>query len=395
METNHFLVADCVFLFWTYLPFIPHKPMKTVILFVFFNCFFSTVAFSEASLEKPIKIAMAGLSHGHSGWIFQNHFQGDFNLVGVFETDTALINEFIDRYKLQKDLFYTDLTKMLDDQKPDGLLAFGPISEHLSVVQAAAPRGIHVMVEKPLAINMEQAQEMKKLAEENKIQLLTNFETSWYPSTMKSIQIGSQGNENFGQLRKAVFHHGHKGPKEIGVGPEFLNWLTDPEQNGGGALVDFGCYGANIMTTLTHGVEPISVTAVTQTHKPEIYPLVEDEATIIVTYPNAQAIIQGSWNWPFDRKDMEIYGERGYVIAADKNTMKFRYADSGKEKTVLVSQEETGVYVNPFAYFVEVISGKIQPEPFGLYSLENNMMVVRILDAAKKSAATGKTVYFE
>jgi len=369
--------------------------MKNAILFFLFTAFFSNFSFSQDGLNKPVKLAMAGLSHGHSGWIFQKQFQGDFELLGVFETDTALIQEFISRYKLPKDLFYTDLAKMLDDQKPDGVLAFGPISEHLSVVQAAAPRGIHVMVEKPLAINMEQAQEMKKLAEENKIQLLTNFETSWYPSTGKSLQIALEENENFGQLRKAVFHHGHKGPKEIGVGPEFLSWLTDPEQNGGGALVDFGCYGANIMTTLTQGMEPLSVTAVTQTHKPEIYPLVEDEATIIVTYPNAHAIIQGSWNWPFDRKDMEIYGERGYVIAADKNTMKFRYADSAKEESVLVSQEETGVYVNPFAYFVDVISGKIQPEPFGLYSLENNMMVVKILDAAKKSAATGKTVYFE
>lgn len=342
-----------------------------------------------------MKLAMAGLSHGHSGWIFQKHFQGDFELVGVFETDTALINNFIDKYKLSKDLFYTDLSEMLDHQKPEGLLAFGPISQHLGVVQAAAPRGIHVMVEKPLALNMEHAQEMKRLAVENNIQLLTNFETSWYPSTVKSIQIALEKNENFGYLRKAVFHHGHKGPKEIGVGPEFLSWLTDPEQNGGGALVDFGCYGANIMTTLTKGEEPISVTAVTQTHKPEIYPMVDDEATIIVTYPSAQAIIQGSWNWPFDRKDMEIYGERGYVFAMDKNTMKFRYADSAKEETVLVSQEETGVYVNPFAYFVDVISGKIKPEPFGLYSIENNIMVVRILDASKESAATGKTIYFE
>lgn len=369
--------------------------MKTGILFVFISCFFFTVTFSSAAIVKPSKLAMAGLSHGHAGWIFQKHFQGDFELVGVFETDTVLIQEFINRYHLQKDLFYTDLAEMLDDQKPDGLLAFGPISQHLSVVQLAAPRGIHVMVEKPLALNMEHAQEMKRLALENKIHLLTNFETSWYPSTAKSIQISLEENENFGQLRKAVFHHGHKGPKEIGVGPEFLSWLTDPEQNGGGALVDFGCYGANIMTTLTQGVKPISVTAVTQTHKPEIYPLVDDEATIIVIYPNSQAIIQGSWNWPFDRKDMEIYGERGYVIASDKNTMKFRYANSGKEETTFVSQEETEVYVNPFAYFVDVISGKIQPEPYGLYSLENNMMVVRILDAAKKSAETGKTVYFE
>ncbi len=78
----------------------------------------------------------------------------------------------------------------------------------------------------------------------------------------------------------------------------FFKWLTDPVQNGGGALMDFGCYGANLMTYLMKGQQPLSVTAVTQHFKPEVYPKVDDEATIIVTYPTAQCIIQGSWNWP-------------------------------------------------------------------------------------------------
>jgi hypothetical protein len=51
---------------------------------------------------------------------------------------------------------------------------------------------------------------------------------------------------------------------------------------------------------------PLTVTAVTQQIKPEIYPRVDDEATIILTYLHAQGILQASWNWPFDRKDMEV-----------------------------------------------------------------------------------------
>ena len=93
--------------------------------------------------------------------------------------------------------------------------------------------------------------------------------------------------------------------------PEFLSWLTDPEKNGAGALFDFGCYGANLMTWLMNNQRPTSVTAVTQTIKPNIYKQVDDEATIIMEYPSAQAIIQASWNWPYSRKDMEIYGKTG------------------------------------------------------------------------------------
>ena len=96
--------------------------------------------------------------------------------------------------------------------------------------------------------------------------------------------------------------------------PEFLSWLTDPKLNGAGALFDFGCYGAGLMTWLMNGEKPLTVTAVTQQIKPEIYPKVDDEATIIITYPKAQAIIQASWNWPFDRKDMEVYGATGSVM---------------------------------------------------------------------------------
>ncbi len=127
-----------------------------------------------------------------------------------------------------------------------------------------------------------------------------------------------------GKLRKVVIHDGHQGPKEIGCDKYFLDWLTDPVLNGGGAIVDFGCYGANLMTALTNGQKPISVTAVTRQFKPDVYPKVDDDATIIVSYPESECIIQASWNWPFNRKDMEIYGNTGYIYALNKSDMKIR-----------------------------------------------------------------------
>ena len=115
--------------------------------------------------------------------------------------------------------------------------------------------------------------------------MLTDFETSWYPTTVKAYELVNDSNY-IGKIKKVVIHDGHQGPKEIGVNKEFFNWLTDPVQNGGGALMDFGCYGANLMTYLMHGQQPVSVTAVTQHFKPGIYPKVDDEATIIVSYPD-------------------------------------------------------------------------------------------------------------
>lgn len=341
--------------------------------------------------DHPLRLAVAGITHGHVPWILGRKGKTDVTLAGIYEPNTELASRYAKTYNLSTDLFYTDLNKMLDAVKPEAVVAFGSVYEHMAAVEACAPRGIHVMVEKPLATNNEHAARMQQLANKYHIYLLTNYETSWYPTTEKTYRLINDSNYA-GGIKKVVFHHGHQGPKEINVNKEFFAWLTDPVQNGGGALIDFGCYGANIMTYLMHGQDPVSVTAVTQHFKPAIYPKVDDEATIVVSYPNAQCIIQASWNWPFNRKDMEVYGQTGYVITKDDTNMRMRNPNSDGEQNIKVTTNEIPVYTDPFSYFADVIRGKIKVPENGLYSLENNVKVVRILDAARESAKTGKAV---
>jgi len=348
-------------------------------------------ATAQSTPHKPVRIAVAGITHGHAGFILGRKPKPDIELVGIYEPNTDLAKHHAQSFGIKPGLFYTDLNKMLEVVKPEAVVAFGSIYEHMAVVEACAPKGIHVMVEKPLATNLAHAQRMEALATKNNIHLLTNYETSWYPTTEKAYQLANDSNY-FGAIKKVVIHDGHKGPREIGVGKEFLDWLTDPVQNGGGALIDFGCYGANLMTYLMRGEPPVSVTAVTQQFKPAIYPKVDDEATIIVTYPSAQCIIQASWNWPFGRKDMEVYGETGYVFAVNNTTMRLRNNEKEPERTLQISAKEMGVYEDPISYFADVIRSKIQVPKNGLYSLENNVTVCKILEAARESARTGKTV---
>ena len=348
-------------------------------------------AHAQLTTHAPLRLAVAGITHGHVPWILGRKEKSDVTLVGIYEPNTELAQRYAENYNLNTNLFYNDLNKMLDAVKPEAVVAFGSIYEHMAAVEACAPKGIHVMVEKPLATNNGHAKKMELLAKRYKIFLLTNYETSWYPTTEKTYQLVNDSNY-VGEIKKVVIHDGHQGPKEIGVNKEFLDWLTDPVQNGGGALIDFGCYGANLMTYLMRGQEPVSVTAVTQQFKPHIYPHVDDEATIIVAYPGAQCIIQASWNWPFGRKDMEVYGETGYIIAANNTTMRLRNKESNSERSIQVTSKEVGVYEDPFSYFADVIRGRIQIAKNGLYSLENNLTVVKILDAARESAKTGKTI---
>ncbi len=347
--------------------------------------------YAQPSNTTPLRVAVAGISHGHVGWILGRKNKTDIELVGIYETNRDLAEKYSKQFGFSNNLLYADLEKMLDAVKPEAVVAFGSIYDHLAVVEACAPRGIHVMVEKPLAVGLKHALRMEFLAKKYSIHLLTNYETSWYPTTEKSWQLVNDSNF-IGQIKKVVFHHGHQGPKEIGVSKEFLEWLTDPIQNGGGALIDFGCYGANLMTYLSKGAKPVSVTAVTRQFKPTVYPKVDDEATIIVTYPGAQAILQASWNWPFGRKDMEIYGDSGYIIAKNNHDLVLRNNTIKSDSPRQVTEKDISVYSDPFSYLADVIRGKIKMPDYGLYSLPNNVMVVRILEAAKESAKSGKTV---
>lgn len=348
---------------------------------------------AQSTSSAPVRVAVAGITHGHVSWILSRK-KSNVILIGIYEPNIELAHRLAKQYGLSTSLIYNDLDKMLDAVKPEAVVAFGSIYEHMKVVEAAAPRHIDVMVEKPLATTLEQALKMEKLAKKFNIKLLTDFETSWYPSTVKTYDLVNDSNY-VGQIKKVVIHDGHQGPKEIGVSKEFLEWLTDPVQNGGGALIDFGCYGANLMTYLMNGRQPVSVTAVTQQFKPNIYTKVDDEATIIVTYPTAQCIIQGSWNWPFGRKDMEVYGQTGYVITVNNSDMRLRAQPDSIEHTRKVTANEVAVYEDPFDYLADVIRNKITVPENGVYALKTNVTVVRILEAARESAKTGKTVYLK
>jgi predicted dehydrogenase len=243
------------------------------------------------------------------------------------------------------------------------------------------------MVEKPLAATLGEAREMEQLARQYNIKVLTNYETTWYPSYYDVYN--AINNDSIGQIKKMVFHDGHQGPKEIGCSPEFLSWLTDPVLNGAGALNDFGCYGANLMTWIMKGHRPTAVTAITRRYKPDTYPKVEDDATFIVEYPEATGIIEASWNWPFSIKDMEVFGETGYLHALDDRNIISRNREKiwGSKRA-----EALPVPINdPMIYLSAVLNHQL-PGTDDLSSLKYNMIVMEILDAAKRSAATGKRI---
>jgi predicted dehydrogenase len=214
--------------------------------------------------------------------------------------------------------------------------------------------------------------------------ILTNYETSWYASVREAQRLVACGER--APLRRMVFRHGHKGPREIGCSPEFVAWLTNPAENGGGALVDFGCYGAILATWMMSGERPTSITASAATLKPHTYPDVDDDATIVLTYPGVTAVLQASWAWTHDNKEMDLYTERGSIHARKWEDLEIRDPDKPAKKTRPPSLPES--LDDEWTYLRQVVRGQCPVDP--LSSLELNVVAVEILDNARRIVATQK-----
>lgn len=340
--------------------------------------------------EPPLRVGVIGLVHTHVHWILGREDQGDIEIVGIVEPNRELAAQYSLQHGYSMDIVYNTIEEMVAAQHPQAVTAFNTIYDHLSVVEYCAPRGIHVMVEKPLAVSWEHAQQMAALAQKHNIHLLTNYETSWYGSNEEAFDLHHE-QHTIGDLRHLVFYTGHPGPIEIGCNPEFVEWLIDPALNGGGALTDFGCYGANLTTWLMQGEAPISVTCITQQIKPHLYPKVEDEATIIIAYPKTQVVIQASWNWSHNRKEMEIYGTNGYIFCKNGTDMVIMEEEAKGPQAHRAEPLSPGLH-DPFAYLSQVVQNGYTVNPWDVSALTNNLRVMQILEAAKVSAQTGKTV---
>jgi len=346
---------------------------------------------ARAQEKPPLRLAIAGLVHGHvSGFLRGAQGRRDVQIAAVFDPDPALLRSYGERYNIPDATRFTDLTTMLDRVKPEAIASFTNTRDHAAVVELAAPRHVHVMMEKPLAVGNADAQRIRRAAAAGGIQVLVNYETTWYPSHGAMWTLLKE-RRAAGDIRKMVAMDGHNGPKAINVQPEFLDWLSDPVRNGGGALFDFGCYGANLMTWMMDGQRPLAVTGVTQHFQPDVYPRVDDEATILVEYPRAQGIIQASWNWPVNRKDFEVYGERGLAIATGGTGLRVALPDQPEH--AVTPEARPPDERDSISHLIAVARGARPPN--ALSSLENNLVVTEILEAARESARTHTRVLLD
>ena len=359
----------------------------------FFRLAISIVALLSAipslAQEGKIRVAVVGLDHDHVWGLLgdlANDPQSDF--VAIAESNPELVSKA--KAKVPASLkFYSDYVRMLDEAKPEAVIITTENDKHLDIVRECAKRHINVSMEKPMATNAADARTMERLADDAGIKLMVNYWNAWVPPSHALFHRVKSG--EIGPVHKIIVQYGHQGPKEIGVSPQFADWLYDPAKNGGGALMDFGCYGAEWALWLKG--KPTRVYATARTLKTEQHNRVEDDATIVLDYPDATVLVEPSWDWPYGMDRVYVFGAKGSLLAT-RDDLFFRAQSAEKPATLdgdrVPLDPAPRESSNPVAYFLSRIRNNREIEDPLTAPL--NVQVMEILDAAQESVRTGRAV---
>lgn len=256
------------------------------------------------------KIATLGLHHDHV-WSNLEELQatGRAELVAAADVDGELREQYRSKFP---GTTYESCEELLNSEELDAVYIFASnkLSEDLTVM--ACERGLHCLVEKPMAATLAGADRMLAAAEANSVRLMINWPFAWWPQLRHGIAMAQAG--EIGQLWQVKYRAAHQGPVELGCSRQFCEWLYDEELNGAGALMDYCCYGAVLAEVLLGRPEKVTGVAISTGLKPDLK--LEDNAILVLTYPNALATTEASWTQigKLTSYSTTLYGSEGTVL---------------------------------------------------------------------------------
>lgn len=314
---------------------------------------------------------------------------GRVELVAVTSATEASRASFATRWGVRP---YPSVEQMLAEEKLDLVSLALPNRFHADATVAAARAGAHVICEKPLALNLRDADRMLAACRDAGVLLLYGEELCFAPQYRRVKALVQEG--AFGTVFSLAHHERHSGPH--------AQWFYDPELSGGGALLDMACHGIELCRWLLDK-EPVAAVFCRLGNFRHRDSAVEDHAVVSLRFQSgAIATIEGSWAATGGIDDrLEIMGDHGGMVAdLARGSAMLAYSERGvgyaSEKAdpavgwSHVSYEEAWHWGWPqeFAHFVDCIEGSAQPEETGV----DGRATLEIIMAAYRSAATGTEV---
>lgn len=337
-------------------------------------------------MSDTLKIGVLGLSHDHIWGEAEAVVACDeIELVAAADPIDALTGRFTETYGCP---VYESVDALLDNEVLDAVYVYGSNFDGAAYAIQAIERDLHVMIEKPLAANLEDADRMVALAQERGVKLVVNWPIAWWPPLQTALQMAFEG--ELGDIRGVTYRAAHCGPEELGCSEYFCDWLFDAELNGGGAMMDYCCYGAVLAAALM-GM-PDSVTGIAG-GKVKDFLSVEDSGMITMKYPRGIAMATASWTQIGNLTSYQtaIYGSEGTLLVEPYGDGKLYWAtkDNPDGSKVKVPKPE-GWLRDSARHFAEVVKRGVEPHLLCRPCFARDAQ--EILEAGMRSAKSGQSV---
>jgi predicted dehydrogenase len=283
------------------------------------------------------------------------------------------------------DQLYDDPLQLLDSVELDAVYVYSDNRQSAELATQAARRGLHVMLEKPLAADYGGAVRLVAAAQSTKSQIMVNWPFIWWPSLQYALQLVAEG--RIGRVFQVHYRAAHAGPREVGCSPAFSEWLLDPQRNGSGVLMDYCSYGA-ALTCLLLGL-PSRVTGVTSRVEKLDLPA-EDNAVVIMQHANAISTSVGSWTQIGHMTSYVpmFYGTSGTLVVQPDSVL---LAVQGRDAEIgLDIPAPNADNASSAAFFLQHL---LTDRPIdGICGISVSLAAQEVLEAALTSASQGRTV---
>jgi predicted dehydrogenase len=337
-------------------------------------------------MTQPLRIGVLGLTHDHV-WGNLQALQAcaDADLIAVAEPIEALREQARQQFGCER--LYDDYSDMLDAEKLDAVYIFGDNLRGVDLGVMAAERGLHILIEKPMASTYGGAARLAGAAKAAGVVLMVNWPIFWWPGVQYALQLIADG--RIGQVFQVNYRSAHAGPRELGCSVYFADWLYDPRRNGGGALMDYCCYGAALTCELLGLPARVSATSA-RLFKHDLPS--EDNAVLVMQHAGAISTATASWTQSGHMTSYEpmIYGTEGTIMVRG----------DGSEVWLANAEHMNGVRLDvppipkgardTAEFFVRHIRAGEQVR--GLCSPEVGVMAQQVLEAGLHAAAEGRTI---
>ncbi len=350
------------------------------------------------------RIAGINFDHFHMGDNLRfAHEHPDCEIVGVCDEQPGRMADAIANFSLSADQVFSNCEECLERTKPDVVILCPAAARHGEWTERVAPAGVHLVVEKPFAATLAEADRMIAAIQSTGKLMAINWPLAWYPPHQTTKRLIDEG--TIGDVLEVHYYDGNRGPlwhsadkierTAAQVAREKPTSWFYQRQHGGGSLLDYLGYGTTLGTWFLNGRTPIDVTA-TMHCPPGLE--VDEHAVVVARYASGLSKFETRWGtftdpWTFQPQPkcgFTVVGTEGTISSYDyESTIRVqdRQHPAGRELPV---DHLTAAQTNPINYLVDCLENE-RPVT-GPLSTEVSRVGQQIVDTAVLSAEQQQTV---